>query len=168
MYVGSHRFKSINVLLFIGKYIYNTEDGSVNYKVICAKHIDKLLKNFLTIFSIIMLSYNGIMFGPIYAYFYQNVRTTPLGVHLPFFEKNSDTEYITSMTLQGGLAVYAILGTFLNEMLTCTVVGTVAIIPDLIRFNLKESCKEYKINGMNLKSTVQVRNALVLIQDFNA
>lgn len=164
---GELRFKMANVIRFLCKYIYNNDEGSVNYKVICAKHIDKLWKNLVIIFPIIWLSYNGIMFGPIYAYYAQNARTTPLGVHLPFFERDSDAEYFTSMTFQSSLSVYTILANYLEQILTCAIVSTITLFPDMVQFNLSEFYEEFQKNGICLKSTARLRNALIQIWDFH-
>lgn len=107
------------------------------------------------------------MIGPIYAYYYQNARTTPLGVHLPFFERDSDAEFFSSMTFQSGISVYTVLGNYLEQIVTCSVISTIAMFPDMIGFNLSELYEEYKANKVCLKSIVRLRNAMIQIRDFH-
>lgn len=164
---GTNRFKFANIASFIGRYIYADEEASSTFDQIRTKHIDKLYKHILFFFVIIMVSYDGIVFGSIYAYTQLNMRTTPLGIHLPYFERDSDAEFIASMSFQGVVAVYTIIASYVTEMGICTVNITIAMMPDLIRFNLTEFYDEFKRNRMNLKATVRLRNAFIQIQDFN-
>lgn len=166
MSVGRNRFKYGNGLFFLSKCVDSGEDGSPKSKLIYTKHIDKLWKSFIFIFSTLYLSYTGIMFGPIYAYFYQNVRTTPMGIHLPFFERDSDAEFFASMSLQGVASLYVILGNFMAELATCATNCTMGLVPDIIRFNLGEFNDDYVVNRKCMGSTAQLRNVLMLIEDF--
>lgn len=165
--IGPNHIKFSNTALFLDRYIYKNEEDSMAYNQIRIKYIEKLWTNLIIVYSMIILSYNGIVFGSIYAYFHDGIRLTPLGIHLPYFERDSNCEFIFSMTLQGIIAVLALVGTYICELVICKVNSTFSMIPDLIRFNLTEFFDEFTINGMNLKSTVRIRNVFLQIQDFN-
>lgn len=168
MLMGKKRLKFGNVIMCMGRKIYENEGMYQSvYHHIRMKHIDKLWKNFITAFSVRMLSHYGIMFGMLYAYFHENIRFTPLGIHLPYFERDSDSEFIISMSFQGVIAAYTIVGSYIGEMAMCTVNSTILMFPDMICLNLTKFYDEFKMNGICMKARARMRNAFIQIQDFN-
>lgn len=153
-------------MAFAGKCIYK-DTSSKKYEVICAKHVDDFLRMVIIIFSLIWIAHTLAVFGPFYAYFFQNIRITPLATNLPFFEKDSNLEFTIGMMLQGVMAFYSMAGNLSIEMGSCAIINTIRMIPDLIRFNLLEFDEELNANGLCLKSSARLRNVFVQIQDFN-
>lgn len=166
MATGKNRFKFFNGLIFLKKYVHNSDEGLPKCKVIWTKHIDRFWKKFIITFSVLYMSYNSILFGSIYAYYHDNVRSTPMGIHLPYFERDSDTEFLASMTLQGIVSIYVILGNFLAELTKQAVTSTLELITDLIRFNLEELHDEFALNENSLRSKSRILNVFNQIEDF--
>lgn len=165
--IGPRRFKFNNLITFSGKYIYAETNSSVRRNRINTKHIDKLLKYFIIQYLSIMMSYQTILTGPLYAYIHDNLRISPLGTHIPFFELNSDAEFYTNMVHQVLIGAYTIFGSVMIELMICIVNRTITAIPDLTSLTLKEFFEEFKLNGINSKSNAQLRNVFLQLQDFN-
>lgn len=163
--VGPHRFKQNNVVLFGGKYIYNNGIESKKYQFICEKLIDKLLKNMWMIISLIVLSHAIIVVGPLYAYLFENIRITPFGTNLPFFEKDSNAEITVNMILQTILTFYALIGCIAIEIGLCLVNNTIDAIPEILRFNLTEFSEDLKAKGKRFESIARLRNVFIQIQE---
>lgn len=164
--VGPHRFKLNRIATFAGRFIYK-DGSSEKYKVICEKHVDDFLRIVILIFSLIWIAHTLAVFGPFYAYFFQNIRITPLATNLPFFEKDSDLEFTISMILQGVLAFCSMAGNFAIEIGSCAIINTIRMIPDLIRFNLAEFTEKCEADGLCITSIARLRNVFVQIQDFD-
>lgn len=165
--IGPHRFKFHTLGGFCGFYFYRTETQSVRYKMLRVKYIDKFQLNLFIVLPIVFIGHVILFTAPIYAIFCQHVRTTPLAFHLPFFEKNSDTEFIVNIILQMIMAFYAMVGALAVEMASCMINHAVTITPELIQYHLDGFFDEFQDNGINLKSISLFRNCIIQIQDFN-
>ena len=164
--VGSHRFKLNNIITFSGKYIYTDDNASVQRNLVNNKHVDHLLKSFGIICTSLLMSYQTIIIGPVYAYYHDDLRINALGTHLPFFELNSDADFNVNMMIDGIIGVYTMLGGYAMELMAALVNNTISAMPDLIDLNLTEFFDEFKANGLNPKSIAKFRNTFLQIQDF--
>lgn len=165
--VGSHRFKLNNLVNFSGKYIYPDNRQLTEYNVLCEKYVMKLFINVIIICVLMILSHVVIVVVPIYAYFFQDIRITPMATHLPFFEKDSDLEFMVNISLQIPCGVYGLAGSMVIELMSCIINNTITTIPHLIELNLKELTVEVKTQHMGLRSIRCLRNVLIQIQDFD-
>lgn len=165
--VGPHRFKFHMLGGFCGYYFYRTETQSAQYKILRVRHIDKFLLNILIVLPLVGIGHVIIFTAPIYAIIFQHIRVTPLALHLPFFKKDSDTEYTVNIILQIIMAFYAITGALAIEIASCMLNHAITVTPKLINYNLGEFRDEFNANGINLKSIALLRNCFIQIQDFN-
>lgn len=165
--VGPHRFKFHMLGGFCGYYFYRSGTQSAQYKILRVKYIDKFLWNILIVLPLVGIGHVIVFTAPIYAIFFQHTRVTPLAIHLPFFKKDSDTEYTVNIILQIIMAFYAITGALAIEIASCMLNHAITVIPQLIKYNLSEFREEFDTIGINLKSISLLRNGFVQIQDFN-
>lgn len=138
----------------------------MKYKIICVKHIDKLIKSIMADVPIMFVAQSIVFNEPLYAHSSDDSPTTPFAVNLPFFVKNSTPEYAVNMILQSIWGVYAVVGLSSVEIGECLMHNTISAIPDVIRYSLIEFHDEFKVNGMTLKSIARLRNAFLQIQDY--
>lgn len=165
--VGPQRFKVNNIITFSGKYIYTDDNTSVQRNILTTKHIDHLLRSFSIICTTLLMSYQTIIFAPVYAYVHDDLRINALGTHLPFFELNSDADFNANMMIDAIIGLYTMLGSYAMELMAALVNNTISMMPDLINLSLAGFFDEFKTNGIQLKSIAQLRNVFLQIQDFN-
>lgn len=164
--VGPSRFKFNSLLNFGGNYIYRNENQSITFQNICAKHVKKLITSTMAGLPLMLLTHVMILAISAYARCRQNTASTPLGINLPFFQKDSNLELVVNMIFQLTMGIHAVIGCLGLEIGECLFNNTIKAIPDVIRFNLAQLNDEYEANGMNLKSIFQLRNTFQLIQDY--
>lgn len=154
--------------MFSGEYFYKSHADSIQYKTLHVKHIDKLVRNLLIVLPMILLSHGICIAAPLYSILFQHMRITPAGIHLPYFEKDSDCEYTLNMILQAIMAFYLVVGDLAIEMASCAINNAIVLMPDLIQYSLNEFQMELKTNeSAHAKSVAQLRNVFLQIQDFN-
>lgn len=165
--VGPHRFKFNAIINFCGTHFYKSDTTSERYKNLRAKHIRKLIKLVVCIFLLIWMSYSLYIAFPMYESVFKHKRVTPIGVNLPFLEKDSNTEFMINSNLQTVLGFYSSVGGLVNEVSSCTINHAIMLVPEMIRFNLLNFQDEFNENGMNVKSRALLRNAFIQLQDYN-
>lgn len=141
------------------------DNKSTEYNRICENNIEKLVQHFVIIILLVILGHLLIIFGPIYAYIFKNIRSTPMATHLPFLEKDSDIEFTMNLLIQSVIATSALIGNISIELLTLLISNGITIIPRLIHLNLNDLVKE--ITGSNFNSKVRWHNVLIQVQDFD-
>lgn len=165
--VGPQRFKINSLAIFSGKFIYLDSKESSEYNRICERNVMKLVKNIVAVSFTVIFSHLLILVGPIYAYIFNGVRITPMATHLPYFEKDSDTEFMVNLALQCVVALYSITGNVTVEIITCLINDTVSSVPELIRLNLDEMTDEVQKKYSQLSVSIRLRNVLIQVQDFD-
>lgn len=165
--VGPHRFKFRYLGGFGGTYIYSNHHNSIFYKILCVKHIHKLCKNMCTVLTLMLMAHAIITVGPIYSFFFQHILITPMATNLPFFEKDSELEFVVNILIQAIMSIYLIAGTIVIEIGTCFINNVITATPDVIRFHLMEFEHEFKNYGMCIKSIARLRNVFIQVQDFD-
>lgn len=164
--IGPCRFKIHNLIIFGGRHIYNNCSNSIKYKVLCVKHINKLIKTVVISLILVLIAHAMILIGPLYAYFFQNLHITPFATNLPFFENDSDLEFTVNMILQSIMGAYELLGSISMNIAICLINNVVVAVPDLIRLNLDEFYEDFKDTGINPKSIARFRNTFLQIRDY--
>lgn len=165
--VGPERSKLYAIEDFCVEYFYKCDTKSTVYNALRAKHIDKLLKHMLIILPLMMISHVIVIGAPIHALLFQHIRTTPVGLHLPILEKDSDLEFTLNMILQAIMTFYALVGSVAIEIASCMINNTIKLVPHLIRFNLHQFRDELKTSGMSIVAIAQLRNIFIQTQDYN-
>lgn len=165
--IGPNRFKFHALISFCGKHFYKTSADSVRYKHLRRQHIDELPKLIFLILSLMTFAYSIVSGIPLYENLHGNIHVTPLGINLPFFEKDSPKEYSINIILQVIMCFYSLIGSFMIDVAACCINHAILLVPDLIRFNLLEFQDELKANGITAKARAQLRNTLVQLQDYN-
>lgn len=164
--VGPKRFKFNSITHFCGNYFYKTNTDSMRYKQLRAEHIINLLKITLVMFSLMMIAYAIFFMIPIYLSYRQHIHVTPFATNLPFFEKDSVTEYIVNMIVQLVLCFVAMCGSYSIVIASCAIIHAIIIVPDLFRFNLLEFQDEWEVNGVTSTLMAQLRNSWIQLQDY--
>lgn len=149
-----------------GQLIYQNEKKSIKYKIICIKHIDKLFKSIVVDVPIMFAAQSIVFNEPLYVQNTDNSPNTPFAVNLPFFIKDSRSEYAVNMIIQSIWGVYAVIGLSSVEIGECLMYNTIAAIPDVFRYSLLEFQDEFKVNGVTLRSVARLRNTFIQIQDY--
>lgn len=165
--VGPGRFKFFAIENFCVDYFYKCDAESMDYNALRAKHIDSLLKHMLIVLPLMTISHVIVIGAPIHALLFEHTRTTPVGLHLPILEKDSDLEFTLNMTLQAILTFYALVGSVAIEIASCMINNTIKLVPHLFRFSLHEFRHELKTSGMSIIAIAQLRNIFIQIQDYN-
>lgn len=154
--------------MFSGEFFYKSHAESIQYKALHVKHINKLVANLLIVLPMILLSHGICIAAPLYTILFQHIRVTPAGIHLPYLEKDSNSEYTLNMILQGIMAFYLVVGDLAIEMASCTINNAIVLMPDLIQYHLNELQAELKSNrSVHARSVLQLHNVFLQIQDFN-
>lgn len=164
--VGPRRFKLHTLGAFCGTHFYKSDTESPQYNRLRCYHIQRLIKNLSIILPLMLMSHATLAIEPIYAFLFQQIRVTPLALHLPIFVKDSDTEFIVNMMLQTILTCYALTGSLAIEIASCLINHAITIAPDLIQYNLNGFRDEFYVNGIDLKSISLLRNTFLQIQDY--
>lgn len=165
--IGPHRYKLRRLTSFCGTYFYNGDTESTQYKALRIKHIEKMLRSMLTNLPLMFAAHAIVAVAPAYEFIYQHIRATPLAIHLPLLEKDSDLEFILNMILQLIMATFATIGSLAIETITCMINHTITVVPDLIALNLHEFQNEWNANGMCIESLTRLRNTFVQMQDYD-
>lgn len=165
--IGPKRMKFYSLESFSGEYFYKSPAESMQYNTLHVKYIDKFMNNLLIILPITLLSYAICFTAPVYAMFFQHIRCTPAGIHLPYLEKDSNLEFTLNMILQTIMTYFLLFGDLAIEIASCMINHAIILVPELIQFNLHEFQVELRANGINTKSIAQLRNGFLQIQDFN-
>lgn len=165
--VGPHRYGLNNLANFGGRFIYMDNKHPTAYNNVCERYIKILLRNVSVIVALMILSHAMLIFGPLYAYYFQSIRLTPIATNLPYFEKDSDIEFGINLSIQAVMALLALAGSMSIEVVACLILNVVTIIPDLIQVNLIELADDVFTNGLNLNTIARLRNVLIQIQDFD-
>lgn len=166
--VGPRRFKLQTLGGFCGTYFYKSANNAMNYEILRNKHIHLFIRSLLISLPVIHLAHFIIFLIPICIFLFQRIPITPLALHLPIFEKDSQTEFIANMIVQTILAGYAYVGSMVIEISSCLINHAITVIPDLIQYNLDEFHVEFTCaNQMTVKSISLLRNTFQQIQDFN-
>lgn len=154
-----------STLNFGGNLIYRNDKKSIKYKIICVKHIDKLIKSVIADVPIMFAAQSIVFNEPLYAHS-NDTPLTPFAVNLPFFMKDSSSEYAVNMIIQSIWGAYAVMGLSSVEIGECLMNNTISAIPDVIRCSLIEFHDEFKVNGMTSNSVARLRNTFLQIQDY--
>lgn len=141
------------------------DNKSTEYNRICKNNIRKLAQHFVIIVFLVIFGHLLIVFGPIYAYIFENIRSTPMATHLPFLKKDSDIEFMMNLLVQSVIAMFALFGNISIELLTLLISNAITIIPNMIHLNLNDLVKE--ITSSNLKTMSRWHNVLIQVQDFD-
>lgn len=165
--VGPQRFKFNSLVNFGGRHIYIDDTKSTEYNKICENNVKKLVQSVAIIVPLVVFGHFLVVLGSLHAYIYEDTRVTPMATHLPYFEKNSDLEFILNLLQQSIIAVYALMGNISIEILTCLLNNAITSIPEFIHLNLNDLNKEISIDNSNLKTMVRLRNVLIQVQDFD-
>lgn len=165
--VGPDRFKFRALAFFCGTFFYKAGNKSMQHRNLCVEHIEQFVKIVVLVMTLMILAYAIVFAVPMYDSHHQHNRMTPLATNLPFFEKDSLTEYYVNWTIQLIMATYSLGGTFVIEIAACAINHAILLVPDLMQFNLFEFQNEWNSNGVNTKSLTQLRNSFIQLQDYN-
>lgn len=164
--IGPQRFKFHSIIHFCGDYFYKTHIESIVYKDLHAQHIKKLINFTLVMLFLMLMAYAIFFIIPIYLSYYQHVHVTPVATNLPFFEKDSLTEYIVNMIVQLILSFVSMCGSYAILIASCAIIHAIMIVPDSVQFSLLEFQDEWEVNGITSTLLAQLRNSFVQLQDF--
>lgn len=166
--VGPRRFKLHTLGSFSGTYFYKSTNNTTNYQILLNKHIHLFIRSLLISLPVIHVAHFIIFLIPVAVFLIQHIPITPLALHLPFFEKDTETEFVVNMIVQTILVLYAYIGSMVIEISSCFINHAITVIPDLIQYNLDEFHAEFMCaNQMNVKSILLLRNSFQQVQDFN-
>lgn len=165
--IGSKRFAMNNLVNFGRKCLFCDDIRTPEYYTMCEGMVDDLVqKESILVFNVVFAhALLGII--PFYLIILKNIRVTVMGLEMPFFDAGSDIGYAVNLFVQSTFGLISIV--------TLIAVGTpfvfaytnAKMVPEIIRLDLKDLQKEFRLNGMSLKAKVKLRNALMKVQDFN-
>lgn len=122
-------------------YVNNHDDDE--YQLICSKQMDETMRNFIQNVALVVFGFSVAIIGPIYSYFFQNIRSTTIEVRVPFTEANSDEEFVCNLTF---MALVGILGAPLYiglEVMMSTFRDIIVISPKLVEHRIKSLIADY-------------------------
>lgn len=165
--IGPDRFKAKSICNFAGQFMYVNGEEPSKYHALGDRYIVKLLKNLIVILGLTFISYNFLNYGPIYGYYFKNIRTTPMGTKLPYFEEGSDVEFLLNLSLQSVIGIFAILGNFSIEGASCLANNVIVMVPELIHLDLEELTNEMEVEGHFSNIKYRLRNLFVKINQYD-
>lgn len=142
--VNKQRFNVQALFDFGGKYIYHDNHDDTEYNRVCSAQLDLTIKNFLTKMGIIFAPFIVAVIGPVYAYFFKNMKVTTIEAHIPFCESQSNTEFFLNILWQ------IIVGTYGGQMYVGLEVflslyeDINALAPKLIKLDFDSAIQQYK------------------------
>lgn len=154
------RFKVTKVLYYNKNYIFNDDHNESDYNRICSQNMDRTMKRFFIVTSIVILSFAIALVGPIYAYIKYGTRSTLLNLRFPFAEKNSDLEFILNLILQiwGGTAgICADIGIEVGYNLY---INTIRLTVELIQSDIDVLSSDLEAR---ILTKTQIKHQLLLI-----
>lgn len=150
------------LLSYGGKYIYNDNNVKTKYNSICSRSMDRALKRFTTVFLCVMLSFVIALFGPIYAYIVDGKRSSLLSVRLPFFEQNSDSEFILLIIIQTISGICGLSGNIAIETGYNLNINVLRVTTELIELDIGKLSSDLETKTLTIS---QMKHKLCLIFD---
>lgn len=142
------------------KYIYNDNYDKNDYNKICSQNLDATLKRFLIIVSTVCFSFVIALIGPLYAYITHGTRYTLLSLRLPFFEKDSDWEFVLNLILQTWCGIAGFCGHLGIESGYNIIINAIRATTELIEMDIRMLSSNLETEAMT-KS--QIKNKLLII-----
>lgn len=142
---------------FGGRYIHPNDDKDKEYTEICSKHIDATVRSFCIKMGLMLLSLQGSMVGPIYAYIMHGTKTTMTNVLIPYVEHESNEEFAYNVALASIIGVHGFIGYIGLEVAMTLFSDVVTIVPKLIELNfqrLDKQIEKQKPSDWHLRHTI--------------
>lgn len=103
-----------------------------------------------------LLSLQGSMIGPIYAYIMHGTKTTMTNVMIPFVEHATNEEFAYNVTLASIIGIHGFIGYIGLEVAMALFSDVVTIVPKLIELNfqrLDSHIDKQKLSNWHLRHT---------------
>lgn len=137
------------------------------YNALCDRMVDNLVKHVIIVLNLLFLSYFTIGMSSLYLIVFKHKHATILGTEIPYFESNTNLGFAVNIFEQFLLACLSVMANFTIEIGDCLINNTISTIPEIIHLESDDLETELKSNGMTSNATLQVRNILMRIQDFD-
>lgn len=142
--ISKNRGKYHSLLTFAGRYIYPDNHGRTEYNQICSEQMDSTIRSFLIRILMIFLAAFAAVFGPIYVYLSQGIKTTTTEVKIPFADNDENIEYIMNMILQFMNFIYGSLVYYSLETAMAIFGDVIKVTPKLIKNQLNALIEMYE------------------------
>lgn len=136
-----------SLVSFGGRYIHPNVDEDNEYTEVCSKHIDGTVKSFFIKMGLMLLSLQGSMIGPGYAYFMYGTKTTMTNVRMPYIDPNSNMEFVANLMLASIIGVHGFIGYIGLEVAMAIFSDAVTIVPKLIILEFERMDTKIEKNG---------------------
>lgn len=106
--------------------------------------------------ALMMISLQGSMIGPCYAYVVHGTKTTMTNVQIPFIEQYSNAEFIINLMLASLIGIHGFIGYIGLEVTMALFSDVVTIAPKLIKLEfqrLDEKIEKQNITQIELHHT---------------
>lgn len=150
------------VLNYGGKNIYNNNNDINLHNKICSQNMDKSLKRFIAVGSIVCLACGIALLGPVYSFVVNGNRSTLLSVRLPFIKKDSDLEFLLLLIVQALVGSYGFFGNNGLEAGYNLIINVIRITTELIQLNIRKMSGDL---GARRLAKSQIQRKLYLIFD---
>lgn len=95
---------------YSGRYIYSDKNEDKKYTEICSKHLDSMVKNYLTRIGIMALCLCAVEMSQIYKYITDGTKITITMLRIPYTEEAGMAEFICNYVLQCIIAFHGFPG----------------------------------------------------------
>lgn len=165
--LGPARYKLNNLLISGGKYVYmkNDKNETPLLRLIRAKMIDSLIRNFVIVLSMATLAMGMLGIHSAYLILIKGVRITSFSTELPFVDNDSDFGYWLIILIQSLTAAVGFIGCLLIETGHCLIINVVTAVPYLIHVDLEALNTELYSNGLSLAVKARLQNVVMKILD---
>lgn len=150
------------VINYGGKNIYNNNNDINKHNKICSQNMDKSLKHFIAVASIVCLACGIALLGPVYSFVVNGNRSTLLSLRLPIVEKDSDLEFLLLLIMQPLVGFYGFFGNIGIEAGYNLNINVIRITTELIQLNIRKMTGDLEARRLT-KS--QMQRKLYLIFD---
>lgn len=143
---GAALFRSL--INFGGRYIHPNINEDNEYTEVCSKHINGTVRSFFIKMSLMLLSLQGSMIGPCYAYIMYGTKTTMTNVKIPCIAENSNMEFAVNLMLASTISIHGFIGYIGLEVAMAIFSDVVTIVPKLITLEFERMDSKIEKNGI--------------------
>lgn len=155
-----------NGLEYAGRNIYRDDIEDEEFTEMCSKNMDECIKNFLIRILVISLCFVFMSSGPVYAFFYLDIKTTIIDVRIPCTEEGSNYEFFGNILIHLCISVFGFFAFVGLEITMEVFVGVMFLAPKLVEYEFRKMDAKIENNSFNeLQVRLTLRNIIQQIMD---
>lgn len=103
---------------------------------------------------------------PLYFMVCKQIHINPLGLEIPFFERDTDIGYLVNLEVQGCFGMVAVYILLFAEVTLCLACCCVVSVPDLIDIELTDLRNAFHAKETTSSIKFRLRNITMKVEDY--